>query len=154
VATAALRFLYRVTLSNHRLLDIDGNQVRLRWKDYRDHRQKTLTLSAGEFIRRFLLHVLPTRFQRIRYYGLLGNRHREQNLARCRQLLDMPPPEPPVPQDYRDRLEQLTGVSLRRCPACHQGRMLVVDVLPATGRRPAHRVSVISTPASRAAMGS
>ena len=130
------RYTHGVALSNHRLLDIDGGRVRFRWRDYRDQRQKTLTLSAEEFIRRFLLHVLPDRFQRIRYYGLLGNRYREQKLARCRQLLNMPSPEPPVAQDYRDRFEQLTGVSLRRCPVCQRGRMLVVEVLPATGRRP------------------
>ena len=79
------RYTYHVAISNHRLLDIEDGKVRLHWKDYRDHnRQKTMTLSAEEFLRRFLLHVLPTGFQRIRYYGLLGNRYREQKLARCR----------------------------------------------------------------------
>jgi hypothetical protein len=81
--------------------------VRFRWKDYRQgSRQKTMTLDADGFIRRFLLHVLPDRFQRIRYYGLLGNRHRGAKLARCRTLLDMPEPEPEpddTVKDYRDR---------------------------------------------------
>jgi len=125
------RYTHRVAISNHRLLDIDGGQVRFRWKDYRGHRLKTMTLSAGEFMRRFLLHVLPSGFQRIRYYGLFGNRYRQQKLARCRELLGMPaPPEPVRSQDYRDRFEQLTGVSLRRCPVCQQGRMLFVELLP------------------------
>ena len=71
------RYTHRVALSNDRLLDIEDGKVRFRWKDYRQgSRQKTMTLDADEFIRRFLLHVLPDRFQRIRYYGLLGNRHR------------------------------------------------------------------------------
>jgi len=131
------RYTHRVAVSNHRLLDIDGGRVQFRWKDYRDHRQKTMTLSAEEFIRRFLLHVLPDRFQRIRYYGLFGNRYRQQKLARCRQLLGMPEPQPSQPQDYRDRFEQLTGVSLWRCPVCQHGRMLVVELLPAPDRRPA-----------------
>ena len=85
------RYTHRVALSNDRLLDIEDGTVRFRWKDYRHgSHQKTMTLDADEFIRRFLLHVLPDRFQRIRYYGLLGNRRRGEKLARCRALLDMP----------------------------------------------------------------
>src|SRR6202043_1720185 len=77
------RYKPRVAISNNRLLDIEDGTVRFRWKDYRDHdRQKVMTVSADEFIRRFLLHVLPEGFHRIRYYGFLGNRHRAQKLAR------------------------------------------------------------------------
>ena len=89
-----------------------------------------------------MLQVLPTGFQRIRYYGLLGNRYRERKLARCRQLLGMPGSETPVAepsQDYRDRYQQLTGSSLWQCPVCHQGRMLVVKILAPIDRRPATR---------------
>ena len=128
------RYTHRVAISNQRLLAIEEGQVCFRWKDYRDgNQQKVLTLGADEFIRRFLLHVLPQGFQRIRYYGLLGNRYREQNLAHCRQLLGMPtvPPAGEPPPDYRDRYEQLTGHSLKECPACHQGRMRMVETLPA-----------------------
>jgi hypothetical protein len=79
------RYTHRVAISNHRLLDIEAGQIRFQWKDYRDrNQQKTMTLSAQEFIRRFLLHTLPDRFQRIRYYGFLGNRYRQEKLARCR----------------------------------------------------------------------
>lgn len=128
------RYTHRVAISNHRLLDIAAGLVRFRYKNYRNHgQQKTMTLSAEEFIRRFLLHALPHRFQRIRYYGFLGNRYRQQKLARCRQLLAMQPPvesaEPP--QDYRQRHEELTGVSLRECPVCHRGRMFTVEALAA-----------------------
>jgi len=128
------RYTHRVAISNQRLLAIEEGQVRFRWKDYRDaNQQKVLTLGADEFIRRFLLHVLPRGFQRIRYYGLLGHRYREQNLAHCRQLLGMPAAQPTAgpPPDYRDRYEQLTGRSLTECPACHQGRMRIVETLPA-----------------------
>jgi Putative transposase len=127
------RYTHRVAISNNRLLDIAEGKVSFRYKDYRhDAQQKTMTLEAEEFIRRFLLHVLPEGFQRIRYYGFLANRYREHKLARCRKLLDMPAPEPPASElskDYRDRYEQLTGSSLLECPVCHQGRMLVIEIL-------------------------
>ena len=75
------RYTHRVAISNNRLLDIEADQVSFRYKDYRDHsQQKTMTLSAEEFIRRFLLHVLPHGFHRIRYYGFLGNRNRQEKL--------------------------------------------------------------------------
>jgi hypothetical protein len=125
------RYTHRVAISNDRLLGIEDGKVRFRWKDYRNgNRQKTMTLAANEFIRRFLLHVLPEGFQRIRYYGFLANRYREQKLARCRQLLAMPPPEPPdAAGDYRDQYRELTGTSLTECPACHLGRMVVIELL-------------------------
>ena len=130
------RYTHRVAISNNRLLDIENGQVRFQWKDYRDDGKiKTMTLSADEFIRRFLLHVLPNGFQRIRYYGLLGNRYRKAKLAQCRRLLGMSPPSEqtnplPAENDYRDRYEELTGNSLHQCPQCQQGRMIVVEILP------------------------
>ena len=122
------RYTHRVAISNHRLLAMEDGQVRFRWRDYRHHRRlKTLTLSAEEFIRRFLLHVLPKDFHRIRHFGLLACRHRQKKLALCRRLLDMPPPEPSEPApDYHDLFEQLTGASLLQCPACRRGRLFVV----------------------------
>jgi hypothetical protein len=81
---------HREAISNNRVLGIDHEKVTFRYKDYRhDSQQKTMTLDAEEFIRRFLLHVVPDGFQRIRYYGFLGNRYREEKLARCRELLNM-----------------------------------------------------------------
>jgi len=89
------RYTHRVAISNNRLLDIAEGKVSFRYKDYRhEAQQKTMTLQAEEFIRRFLLHVLPEGFQRIRYYGFLANRYRQQKLARCRDLLDTSQPEP------------------------------------------------------------
>lgn len=126
------RYTHRVAIANHRLLDIDAAEVTFRFKDYRhEHRQKTMTLSAPEFIRRFLLHVLPPGLQRIRYYGFLGNRYRHAKLAHCRQLLKMQPctatlSEVKTPQNYRDRYQLLTGISLLHCPRCRQGRMLTI----------------------------
>lgn len=130
------RYTHRVAISNNRLLDIEDGRVTFQWKDYRDHDQvKTMTLSASEFIRRFLLHVLPDGLQRIRYYGFLANRYRKGKLEVCRRLLGMPTPlesahSPPAEKDYQEHYEELTGVSLHQCPQCKQGRMLVVEVLP------------------------
>jgi Putative transposase len=130
------RYTHRVVISNHRIVDIEDGQVKFKWRDYRDNnQQKTMPLTADEFIRRFLLHVLPSGFHRIRYYGFLGNRHRKEKLEHCRQLLGMAPPkegsaQPAIQEDYRDRYERLTGRSLRECPVCHRGRMIAVKVLP------------------------
>lgn len=130
------RYTHRVAISNNRLLDIENGQVQFRYKDYRNNsQQKVTTLSADEFIRRFLLHVLPDGFHRIRYYGFLGNRYRQEKLERCRQLLGMAPADLTTPateprKNYRDRYEQLTGVSLWLCPVCRQGRMIRLE-LPA-----------------------
>jgi len=136
------RYTHRVAISNNRLLDIDAGQVRFSYKDYRDHsQQKTMALSAEEFIRRFLLHVLPHGFHRIRYFGFLGNRYRQEKLSRCRQLLGMPIPEMPSAssaiQDYHDRYETLTGKSLRECPFCHRGHMIVIGEIMEPQRMPA-----------------
>jgi hypothetical protein len=125
------RYTHRVALSNNRLLDIEYGQVRFQWKDYRDRSQiKTMSLSADEFIRRFLVHVLPEGFQRIRYYGFLGNRYRQQKLDQCRGLLGMETPASSPAKDYRDRCEELTGRSLHQCPQCRQGQMVTVELLP------------------------
>src|SRR4030042_4801113 len=134
------RYTHRVALSNDRLLDIENGEVRFRWKDYRDNnRQNTMTVTADEFIRRFLLHVLPDGFQRIRYSGFIGNRYRKQKLARCRLLLGMPDNDTPDSEpssDYRDRYEKLTGSSLRECPICHQGCMHVIGTLARADKGP------------------
>src|SRR5262249_46297008 len=128
------RYTHRVAISNNRLLSMDDKQITFRWKDYRQHhKQKQMTLTPVEFIRRFLLHVLPSGFQRIRHFGFLGNRYRQTKLALCRRLLALPQlvPVTPTRVDYRDRYEQLTGTSLRACPVCHHGEMIRVETLPA-----------------------
>jgi hypothetical protein len=126
------RYTHRVAISNNRLVSMDNGQVSFRWKDYRDdNRQKTMTLPGEEFIRRFLIHVLADGFHRIRYYGFLSNCHRARKLALCRELLGMAPAAPATdpPADYRDRFEALTGQSLRECPHCHTGTMVVIDCI-------------------------
>ncbi|PYS20910.1 MAG: IS91 family transposase [Acidobacteria bacterium] len=137
------RYTHRVAISNNRLLGIEDDQIQFHCKDYRDNdQQKTMTLSADEFIRRFLLHVLPDGFQRIRYYGFLSNRDRDEKLTLCRQLLGMLPldPEPapadqPANYDYNQVLEDLRSC-LRKCSVCQQGRMIVLEVVPPTAGAP------------------
>jgi hypothetical protein len=92
-----------------------------------------MTLSADEFLRRFLLHVLPDGFQRIRHYGLLGNRHRAENLARCRELLAVPDRIPPPEPDYR-HCRQLSGQDPLRCPQCKSGQMVRIAILVPAAR--------------------
>ncbi len=126
------RYTHRVAISNHRLVRAESGRVAFRWKDYRNgNRKKIMTLEADEFIRRFLLHVLPHGLQRIRYFGFLGNRHRKEKLAQCRTLLngEQPPERPPKSTDYRDRFETLTGRSLRQCPHCPGGGMTIIASL-------------------------
>jgi hypothetical protein len=125
------RYTHRVAISNNRLVSIAGDGVSFRWRDYRDgSRQKTMTLHGGEFIRRFLIHVLPDGFHRIRYFGFLGNSHRARKLALCRDLLRMAPAKLAEPHpDYRDRYEALTGMSLRQCPHCLIGTMVVIGCI-------------------------
>jgi len=125
------RYTHRVAISNNRLVSIDADRVCFRWKDYRDgSRQKVMSLRGDEFIRRFLIHVLPDGFRRIRYFGFLANSHRARKLALCRKLLRMTPPTPAEPPaDYRDRYQALTGTSLRQCPHCLTGIMVVVGCI-------------------------
>jgi hypothetical protein len=125
------RYTHRVAITNSRLIDESGGNVRFRWKDYRHHdKQKVMTLAASEFIRRFLLHTVPDGFHRIRHYGFLANGHRAEKLALCRRLLAAhPPPEPAQPKDYRERYARLTGRSLDICPCCG-GHMLSLGPLP------------------------
>jgi len=125
------RYTHRVAISNNRLVSIDDGKVRFRWKDYRqENRHKVMTLDGGEFIRRFLIHVLPDGFHRIRYYGFLGNCHRARKLAQCRALLGMiPPAHADQSSNDHDRSAALSQ-ALRQCPHCHTGLMVVIDSIP------------------------
>lgn len=129
------RDTHRVALSNDRLVSVANGQVRFRWKDYsRGNRLKTMTLSAAELLRRFLLHVLPAGFVRIRHFGFLANRTCTAKLARCRELLAARPPSAPTaPEPVATLMLRVTGVDITRCPACRTGRLRVVALF-----RPGH----------------
>jgi hypothetical protein len=114
------RYTHRVAIANSRLVSLDAAKVVFRWTDWRGHyKTKLMTLAADEFIRRFLLHTLPTGFHRIRHYGWLANGQRLAKLGLCRRLLRAtPPPSLPPAADYRERYRLLTGRSLDVCPCC------------------------------------
>ena len=122
------RYTHRVAISNQRLLSIDGGQVTFSYKDYRrGQRIRKLTLSATEFIRRFMMHVLPRGFMRIRYYGFLANAQRKQQLKHIRQLLHVS--ETQAAEELpTDSLEQ--DPAFEQCPQCRQGVMRPVNQTP------------------------
>ncbi len=123
------RYTHRVAIANGRLVALDDSRVDFTWKDYRHGKTKIMTLSADEFIRRFLQHTVPDGFHRIRHIGFLANRHRSAKLARCRQLLAAPPPEPLPARRWQDRLRELTGQDIDVCPCCC-GQMPTCASLP------------------------
>jgi len=132
------RYTHRVALSNERILSLADGRVCFRWKDYADgDRVKMMELDAAEFIRRFLLHVVPDGFVRIRHFGLLANRTRTIKLARCRQVLAQPaaPADRPV-ESVHALMLRLTGIDIDRCPVCQQGRVHVTAILLSAPRPP------------------
>jgi predicted Zn-ribbon and HTH transcriptional regulator len=126
------RYTHRVALSNDRIVKVENGEVTLSYRDRKDgNRKKTIPLEAHEFIRRFLLHVLPDGFMRIRHFGFLANRSKKQALTQCRKLLKLDRALPEIPkQSALDLLRELTGVDLSRCPSCQKGTMIVVAELP------------------------
>jgi len=138
------RYTHRIAISNRRLVAIDGDQIAFRYRDRRhDDVLRTMRLPAHEFLRRFLLHVLPRRFVRIRSYGLLANRNRQENLARCREALGVVSAEAeaeranePVRETWQQALKRLLGRDPLRCPACGIGRLRPVAALTPRARPP------------------
>jgi hypothetical protein len=125
------RYTHRVAISNHRLVALAEGRVRCRWRDYADgHRVKVMELDAEEFLRRFLLHIVPDGFVRIRHFGLLANRRRAAALAQCRALLAHPAPPPEPPESVRALMLRVTGLDIERCPVCQQALLQPVERLP------------------------
>jgi hypothetical protein len=121
------RYTHRVAISNQRLRSLENGNVRFEWKDYAYRNQtKDMTLDAVEFIRRFLLHVLPSGFVRIRQFGLLANRVRKQKLEQCRVLLAAS--HPPITIDGHNGSE-MKSEDPHRCPVCTFGRLIVIELL-------------------------
>jgi hypothetical protein len=125
------RYTHRVAISNHRLVKLAGGRVTFRYRDYADARQeKLLTLSAEELLRRFVMHVLPKGFMKIRHYGLLASRQREARLRQARRLLL---PNLGLQASARNGIEPVEPV---RCPACGSVRLARGESLPRTGASP------------------
>jgi hypothetical protein len=115
-------YTHRVAISNHRLLSVSASEVRFRWKDYAHHsKQRTMTLASEEFLRRFLQHVLPRGFPRIRYFGFLANRRRAHMLPLCRALLN---------QHLPAETPSIAKPMLWKCPRCH-GLMRLLERMTA-----------------------
>jgi hypothetical protein len=124
------RYTHRVALSNDRLVAFDGEHVRFRWRDYaHGNRQRILTLDTDEFIRRFLLHILPKRLMRVRHYGLAANRSKAAKLASARVALNVSQPAvSPEPETLMAFCQRIVGTDISRCPQCHLGTLQPVSV--------------------------
>jgi hypothetical protein len=127
-------YTHRIAISNHRILSVQDNEVTFEWKDYADqNKQKTMTVSIYEFIRRFLLHIVPNGFMRIRHYGFLGNRCKKNKLSLCRKLLNQR-----IEQNQKSKEKKkwhqiilnLTGKDPRICPMCKKGLMVSIEEIP------------------------
>jgi len=119
------RYTHRVAISNHRILKLEEGTVTFKWRDYKDdNKQKEMRLSADEFIRRFLIHVLPTGFTRIRHYGLLSPRNKATKLKQCKRLTDTKQKTMPTSKlSAVEFLQQITGRDVTLCPCCKVGHL-------------------------------
>jgi hypothetical protein len=124
------RYTHRVALSNDRICSVQNGEVSFTYRDRKNqNRRKLMTLGAEEFIRRFLLHVIPKGFMRVRHYGFLAN-HRKHCLLKCRQLMGLSPASPrPHPRSTEELMLSLTGIDIHRCPRCLKGTLLWVSKL-------------------------
>ncbi|MBL8482339.1 MAG: IS91 family transposase [Rhodocyclaceae bacterium] len=125
------RYTHRIAISNNRLVSFDGREVRFRWRDYaHGNRRGVMRLSVGEFLRRFLLHVLPAGFTRIRHIGFMANRRKAQCLAKARAVLALPEPPPPATETVAEFMLRVSGTDPTVCPLCGAGRLAVISIQP------------------------
>ena len=126
------RYTHRVAIANHRIVKIEGGLVTFQYRDRTDgDKCKQMIICAQEFIRRFLLHVLPDSYLRIRHYGFLANRCKRQDMTKCRGLLGLSDDLPRVPEETtQEKMLRLTGIDVTECPCCRQGRMRRIIELP------------------------
>jgi hypothetical protein len=128
------KYTHRVAISNHRIIDVKDGRVIFKWRDYKDsNTMKTMSVSVQEFMRRFLLHVIPKRFVRIRFYGLLSNRNKKEMLIKCRELLHDASSDDETAGNISDTEEtSMTGLSENDylvCPECQKGKLFIVMVI-------------------------
>ena len=127
------RYTHKIAISNNRILTIRDGNVSFLWRDYADgNRQKTMTLKAEEFIRRFLLHVLPPHYVKIRHFGLLANRNCKDTIPLCREFLGSPKTvtkKTNKQETWQEQLLRICGIDVSVCPVCKKGRMFRVEIL-------------------------
>jgi len=138
------RYTHRVAISSHRLIKVENGKVTFRWRDYEDgNKNKQMTVEAFEFIRRFLLHILPNNFVKIRHYGLLSNRNRKTKLRRCREILGVGSNREQQSTEsvgWEKLLFELTGIDPHLCPCCKKGQMVTREILAPSGHAPPREV--------------
>lgn len=124
VITYLGRYTHRVAISNNRILALKDGKVTFSWRDYRDHyKHKTMTVSAVEFIRRFMLHILPPGFRKIRHYGILAARDKSKRVSLCKKLTRSACPEPTPPSSPVEKLRKMLGADFDLCPCCGIGHL-------------------------------
>jgi len=122
------RYTHRIAIANKRILRHENDKVTFIWKDYKDsNKKKIMTLNSEEFIRRFMLHILPSGFFKIRYFGILSNRIRKEMTDICRKILNVKEIFGGIAKDWKDFMLELTGVDVRICPCCGKGNMITVS---------------------------
>jgi len=133
------RYSHRVAISNKRIVKLEENKVTFKWRDYRDgNKNKLMTLDTFEFIRRFLLHILPKRYFKIRYYGLLASRNISTNLELCKRLLKVAAKiaEQVHKLSWDEMMLELFGIDVWLCPRCHKGRLIRKQIITANSHAP------------------
>jgi len=127
------RYTHRVAITNNRIIKIENGRVFFKWRDYKDgNKIKIMSLDAGEFIRRFLMHVLPAGFMKIRYFGILASRNKKHTLSRCRAIKELKTKrqeDNDKSLTWQDWFFKITGVDIACCPKCKKGRMLTLDII-------------------------
>lgn len=124
------RYTHKVAISNNRLVKLQDNKVTFKWRDYKDNnKEKLMTINAEEFIRRFLMHVLPHRFVKIRHYGILSNKNRSTKLKKCKLILKVSVQKEELKLTFSELLLKLTGIDITVCPCCNKGKMIYKDKL-------------------------
>jgi hypothetical protein len=142
------QYTHRIAISNHRIVSLENEKVTFWWRDYRDGNQKKLmTLDVFEFIRRFLLHVLPVHFVKIRHYGLLSSRSRKTKLKRCQELLEVPKNKrenKTTDLSWEELLLKITGIDPRICPVCGKGKMITIETINSKNHSPPGRLFLVA----------
>jgi hypothetical protein len=124
------RYTHRVAISDYRILSLDDDKVSFSYRDRQDENQlKSLTLHNNEFIRRFLLHILPQGFQKIRFFGWMAHNTKTSSLLRIRAALQVKPPSPPPEENLQKKMLRLTGKNIRQCPLCLKGTLIQTAVI-------------------------
>jgi hypothetical protein len=132
------RYTHRVAIANSRITALKDDMVTFKINNRKKNRTEQITITAVEFIRRFLLHSLPKGFVRIRYYGFLANRNRVENLNNIRRSMEMPPLPEKENVSLEEMMLQLTGIDITVCPCCNKGKMQMVVEIPRRRAPPPH----------------